>query len=88
MRYPKKQAVQDELDLEEHGRKSVVRPSVRLRVKGFIGRSPGPVVMGVAVLTKVISSKVDAALVPTKEYGRRWFHTRGGDAFCVVEELS
>lgn len=88
MRYPEKQSQQDRYDHEKFGRISTVRPGARLNVRGFVDRQRGPVVMGVAVLTKVVSEQIDAALVPTKEYGRRWFSTSPGDPFIVIKELS
>lgn len=86
-RYPDKQAKQDGLDQQAHGRVARLRPGARLKVRGFVGRARGPEVLGVALITKVVSEKVDAALVATREYGRRWFHTTSANPFTVVEEL-
>lgn len=63
-----------------------MRPGARLRVRGALGRGRGPEVLGTAVLTRV-GADGDEALVPTREYGRRWFVNKSGHAFVVVEEL-
>lgn len=94
MRYPKRQGLCDESDMVVHGRVARVRPGVRVRVRGYLSdgvrhgyTGRGPVVLGVAVLTKVAHGAFDQVLVATREYGRRWFSFDKSAAFVVVEEV-
>lgn len=87
-RYPERQAELDDADDRRCGRRARVRPGARLRVRGHVGRRRGPVVSGVALLTRVASDpRWDEALVATREYGRRWFMTHVGAANAVIEEV-
>lgn len=84
-RYPDQQADQDKKDRETFGRAASIRPGARLRVRGPDRRC---IVLGVALMTKVIDDKTDAALMACKEYGRQWFQNKVTAPYAVVEELS
>jgi len=84
-RYPERQAEQDAKDKKDFGRASSLRPGARLRVRGPDRRS---VVLGRALMTKVVDETTDAALLASREYGRQWFENSVTAPFAVVEELS
>jgi hypothetical protein len=84
-RYPERQAKQDKDDEKAFGRSSSIRPGDHLRVRGPDRRC---IVLGRALMTKVIDATTDAALLSSREYGRQWFENRVTAPFSVVEELS
>lgn len=86
-RLASQQPAQDDRDLTDHGRVARLRPGARLEVRGFRDRARGPVASGIVLLARVVADG-EEVLVPTREYGRRWFHTSVTKPFRVVKELS
>lgn len=83
-RYPTRQEQCD----REGCRPARLRPGATVRVQGVVNGIIGPLVEGRVLISKAsdLAPEVDAVLVSTREYGRRWFHTRG-HPFRVVEEI-
>ena len=82
-RYPERQGKQDREDQARHGRVAALRPGATLRLQVLLDTP----VLGRALLTKIVDARVEAALVATPQYGRRWYHTEG-HAFRVLEVLA